>query len=60
MPKTVIVKLEVPSRSRPDALKPWLNRILDSHRMIVLEVVEAPEDGDAIPRDFSGRRDSHT
>lgn len=36
----MIVKLEVPSGSRPEKMKTWLNSLLEEHRMKVMTVEE--------------------
>jgi hypothetical protein len=46
MPKPLTVKLEVPSRSRPVAMRAWLSTLLNPHNMKVLEVTE---EGDPDP-----------
>lgn len=40
MSKIFLVKVEVPSGSRPEPYKAWLNKQLNPHRMQVLEVQE--------------------
>lgn len=44
MPKQLTVKMSVPSRSRPDSMLSWLNKLLEPHNMTVIEVTESAED----------------
>ena len=50
MPKIMTVKMSVPSGSRPDKLKIWLNDHLRAHRMEVIEVGEQPLGERAVPQ----------
>lgn len=58
MPKKLIVTLEVPSRSTPEGMLKWLNKILESHNMKALRVQDEESSNRAVfskdPRTESG------
>jgi hypothetical protein len=61
MPKILFVKLQVPSGSRPERMKLWLNNLLEEHGMEVqtVEEVDPPKELMAVPKkpqDFKGYR----
>lgn len=49
MPKSLIVHLTVPSGSRQEKMHPWLNKLLQPHKMEAVTV----HDGEALSQDES-------